>query len=223
MEKLNLNPDARLEPAPGRTEFDWAVTAAKAGALALPFVGTGVALFDLITTPMRNKRVSDWLEELRIRFNELSQKVAGLTPERLAQDEAFQSAFAHATQAAMRTHQQEKLDALRNAVLNVAIGNAPSDDLQLVFLNFVDSFTPTHLKILTLFDSKDLSGRNNFAKQQDITDHAIVDLRDRGLLRDTRAYLSQNRDSGDPLINLGWEVTNLGKQFLAFIKSPLNA
>ena len=50
------------------------------------------------------------------------------------------SVVLQATQAALRTHQAEKLEALRNAVLNVAAGKGPSDDMQMVFLSFIDSF-----------------------------------------------------------------------------------
>ena len=151
MEKLNLNPDPRLEPAPERTGFDYGVAVAKAGTIAFPFLGLGVTLFDLITTPLRGKRLSDWLEELRLRVNELSQRVASLTPARLAQDEAFNSAFAQAAQAVLRTHQREKLDALRNAVLNVALGKDSNADRQTQFLALVDRFTAAHLTLLRFF------------------------------------------------------------------------
>ena len=86
---------------------------------------------------MRGKRFSDWCEELRLRLNDLGQKVDGLTPETLANDEAFVSAFAQATQSALRTHLKEKLDALRNAVLNVAVKMAPGDDLQTAFFTLI--------------------------------------------------------------------------------------
>jgi hypothetical protein len=36
-------------------------------------------------------------------------------------------------------------------VLNVAAGTAPRDDLQLMFLGFVDAFTPLHLRMLKFF------------------------------------------------------------------------
>ena len=217
MEKLNLNPDMRTQSAPEPTAFDYATEVAKVGAFAFPFLGTGVALFSAITVPFRGKRMSDWLDEIRLKLNDLSQTVAELTPERLARDEAFQSAFAQAAHAAMRTHRQEKLEALRNTVLNVAIGRAPPDDLQVVFLNFVDMFTPTHLQILRLFTSPHRSGRVRFKDNRDLSDQAIRDLRDRGLLRDTRAYAAQNRETPDALVSYDWEVTNLGNRFLGFI------
>ncbi len=53
--------------------------------------------------------MSEWGEALRLRLNELSQKVAGLTPEALAASDPFISAFAQATQAALKTHHAEKM------------------------------------------------------------------------------------------------------------------
>ena len=92
--------------------------------------------------------MNDWCEEFRLRLNDLSQKVEGLTWEKLAEDEAFFSAFAQATQAAIKTHQKEKLEALRNAVLNVALGREPEPSRQYQFLALVDRFSETHLAIL---------------------------------------------------------------------------
>jgi hypothetical protein len=151
MEKLNVSPDPRLEPAPERTAFDYSVSVAKAGALVFPFLGAGVTLFDLIITPLRTKRLSDWLEQLRLITNDLCQKVATLTPARLAEDEAFNTAFSQAAQAVLRTRQKEKLDALRNAVVNVALGQEANADRQTQFLALVDRFTAAHLILLRFF------------------------------------------------------------------------
>ena len=49
-------------------------------------------------------------------------------------------------------HQQEKLEALRNVAINSALPNAAADDRQMMFLGFVDTLTPWHLRALKLFD-----------------------------------------------------------------------
>jgi hypothetical protein len=54
---------------------------------------------------------------------------------------------------AIRNHHKEKLKALRNAVLNSISPNLPEEDLQLMFLNWVDELTTWHLRILQFFDS----------------------------------------------------------------------
>jgi hypothetical protein len=217
---LNLEPDSRLEPAPDRTAFDYGLAVAKVGALAFPFLGAGVTLFDLVTAPSRGKRLNDWCEELRLRLNEVSRKVDTLTPESLATNDTFVSAFAQATQAAVRSHQTDKLEALRNAVINVAIGNAPPEDLQMIFLNLVDSFTPTHLHVLGFFEKRDVVVLERLRSQLDLADQAVRDLRDRGLINDPRPYVARNRETSDSLVVLQWDITRLGEEFLAFIKSP---
>jgi hypothetical protein len=54
--------------------------------------------------------------------------VNDLTPERLATNEAFVTVTMQASQGAIRNHQQAKLEALRNAVLNSALPNPPQED-----------------------------------------------------------------------------------------------
>jgi hypothetical protein len=159
--------------------------------------------------------LSNWLDELRQKFNELSHTVAGLAPERLSRDEAFSSAFAHATQAAMRSYRAEKLEALRSAVLNIAIGRAPAEDLQLIFLNLIDRFTPTHLQTLAFLAER--QNAHTFLAQCR-SHRELSDLV--GLLKDTRPYVARNRETSDILLMEPWQVTDLGGQFLAFIKSP---
>jgi hypothetical protein len=148
MEELKLDPARTLEAAPGSTALDYGLAVASVAGLLFPFVGAGITLVDLVTAPLRDKRFKEWCEAIRLRLNEVSQKVEGMTPETLAKDEAFFSAFAQATQAALRTHQKEKLDALRNAALNVALGRETDVDRQQQFLSLVDRFTVAHLVVL---------------------------------------------------------------------------
>jgi hypothetical protein len=151
MDMLEAKP-THLEPAPDRTALDYGLAVAKVAAIAFPFLGPGVTLFDLVTVPARSKRLSDFCEGLRLGFNELSQKVDGLTPETLVENDGFLSAFAQAAQAALKSHQKEKLDALRNAVLNVAIGKEPDGNRQQYFLALVDRFSETHLQVIKLLN-----------------------------------------------------------------------
>jgi hypothetical protein len=82
---------------------------------------------------------------------DLEQKIEGATMEALQQNESFISATLQATSIALRTKQEEKLDALRNAVLNVAAGDSPDEDIQSMFLQWVDNLTSWHLRILKFF------------------------------------------------------------------------
>jgi hypothetical protein len=78
--------------------------------------------------------------------------VDGLTLEDLAGNDLFIDAVVTATRTVEHTHQAEKIDALRNAVLNSVAPDAPDADTQAIILNLVDQFTPSHLRLVTLWD-----------------------------------------------------------------------
>lgn len=193
--------------------------AVQAMASLVPGLSNALAL---ILVPPLTQRRDDWLKDLEFRLRELENQVRDFHFDDLHRNEQFVSATLQATQAALRTHQEEKLEALRNAVLNVAVSRGPSEDLQVIFLNLVDSFTPMHLKILRFFYQRDATVLEQMRGQRDLTDQVVHDLDDRGLIQDTRPYIARNRDSSEALVYHQWSVTNLGKQFLAFITSPSN-
>lgn len=186
----------------------------------IPLLGAaGSELIGLLTSPLAQRR-DDWLVDLEHRLHDLEARVSGFRFDDLGQNEQFVSATLLAAQAAIRTHQEEKREALGNAVLNIAVSNLPAADLQLVFLHLVDSFTPTHLQVLSHFADKDRSGADRFRRDRDLTDQVVSDLSDRGLLRDTRPYAARGRDNDEALVYYEWEVTNLGRQFLKCISEP---
>lgn len=194
--------------------------AAARGLLAMvPFGNVASELWALLGPPVAQRR-DEWLSDLERRLRDLENRVDGFRFDDLEKNDQFVSATLQATQAALRTHQIQKKMALQNVVLNVALARAPSEDLQLVFLNLIDSFTPTHLRMLEFFQSPDNRVRNEFRSQRDLTDQIVRDLNDRGLIKDTRPYVARNRDENESLVYYRWDVTNLGEQFLEFIKSP---
>jgi|SRR5579872_1211569 len=142
-----------LPPAPEPTAVDYFAGIVKAAVSGIPGWGSPAAeLFGMITAPILGRRRDQWLEDLRILLNDVGQQIAGLTPDALANNEAFISAFVQATQAAIKTHQTEKLEALKNAVVNVTLGHEPDADRQQQFLAFVDRFSSTHLVLLRFFN-----------------------------------------------------------------------
>jgi hypothetical protein len=81
---------------------------------------------------------------------DLINRVDWLTPGRLARNEAFLDAVANATITAASTGSHEKLEALRNAVLNAALPSDIDADQQATFLRQIRDFTPTHLRMMKL-------------------------------------------------------------------------
>jgi len=141
----------------------------------------------------------------------------------LRDDPAFTTTMLEASQIALRTHQEEKLEALRNAVLNTALGKAPEEDLRAIFLNFVAEFTPTHLFLLKYFENRNAADSSSVERlvssrtARSASDQFVNDLLQRGLIEDTRPYAARGRPTDEALFRLTWNVTNLGKLFLNFI------
>ena len=147
-------------------------------------------------------------------------EVGSLTCSRVLANEHFVSAMIQATQSATKTHRKEKLEALRNAVLNVALGHSPAGDLQAIFLNLVDSFTPVHLEVLRYFQHRNDFDLGRFRTERYVSDQATMDLLSRGLILDTRPYAARGRDSDEALVYYDWRVADLGKQFIDLISNP---
>jgi hypothetical protein len=208
-------------PLPQQTFEDVKHAGLKALVSSIPFVGgTGSELISLLLSSPVAERRDVWLDDLQRRLHDLEGKVDGFRFDDLGANEQFVSATLHATQAALRTHQTEKLEALRNAVLNVAVGKAFSEDQQLIFLNLVDSFTPTHLQVLDFFQRRDATLFNELRSQRHLSDQAVRELHGRGLIKDTRPYAAQTKDTPESLVTYDWQITDLGCKFLAFIRSP---
>jgi hypothetical protein len=157
---LILALDATIAPTmteipeqPKKSAGDVAQTIVKAAVSAVPVVGGPAAeLIGFIFGPPLERRRKAWLDTLADAVKEVQGRVGELTPEKLSEDAAFITTAMHATEVAMRTHQQEKLDALRNAVINAALPTAPDETVRHTFLSYIDDLTPSHLRILKYFD-----------------------------------------------------------------------
>jgi hypothetical protein len=118
------------------------------GAGAVPFVGGPLAAaLALAMNWSYNKRMDRWFDQLAEDVSQLDRRF-----EDLAADEVFVDAVINATRAAQATHQQEKLDALRHAVVNSVAPAAPDVDEQARFFRMVDEFSAAHLALLTFLD-----------------------------------------------------------------------
>jgi len=219
--------DNKLQ-APKRTKGDAAHAIAKAGLAAVPVIGGLAAeLFQNVIQPPLEKRRTEWMVQVGEKLQELEKN--GLKIEELQENEEFISAVMHASQIALRTHQNEKLDALRNAVLNVAKGQAPEEAFQNIFLNLVDSFTELHLRILKVFQNPEppqnmsMGGLSNVIERnipelrgrRELYDQLWKDLYSRGLVNTDGLHVTMTGHG------LGQKrTTGLGDAFLKFIEEP---
>ena len=226
-----------LKP-PKRTKTDIAQALVKAGISTLPVTGAVAAeLFDLVIAPPLQKRKVEWMNRIAERLMELEKKVDGFKLESLGGNDLFVTIVTHATIVALRNHQREKLEALQNAVVNSALGIGIDENLQLMFLDFVDSLTPLHLRILVYFEDPakwlgahgikfdvTMGGAGHGLEaafpelkgQRNIYDQIVQDLFNRGLLNfDKNGLHTMMTASGI----LAQRTTDLGRNFLRFISA----
>lgn len=144
---------SEIPEQPTKSVGDVVQAIVKAAVSAVPYAGGSAAeLIGLVFGPPLERRRKEWLNLLAEAVKEIQSKVADLTPEKLGENAAFISLGMRATEIAVRTHEQEKLEALRNAVVNSAVSSAFDETMRQIFLSYVEALTPWHLKVLTYFN-----------------------------------------------------------------------
>lgn len=225
---------------PEGSKGDVALEVVKAAISAAPVVGGPAAeLFSLVISPPLEKRKVKWMEEVAEGLKILEKTVQGFSIENLKDSEQFVSAILNASQIAIRNHQHEKRDALRNAVLNVAKGSGLTEDTEAIFLSLIDRYTAWHLRILRVFQSPLQLGQQkglrpeNYAiggsratflesyypdmrGQRQFYDLAVSDLHAQKMLgvQDLQTMVTSN--GMFQKITTEW-----GDRFLAFVTSPV--
>jgi hypothetical protein len=142
---------------------------------------------NLIVTALNQER-EDWVNSVADGLADLQEK-SGISAEDLSQNEGFKATFFHANEIAARTHHKEKLEALRNAVINAAVPNAPDSSVQILLLNKLDALLPAHLRVLELCKQK---------KKIDFMPHYLIseimsDLVAKHLLKETVTFIMKNK------------------------------
>lgn len=128
---------------------DYAHSGVKAGLSTTPVIGGALAeFFEVVVAPPLQKRRDEWLIRIYKRLLRLEKVIENFDIKNLVKNENFISILFQATSVAMRTHQEEKLEALANAVTNAAGSPKIDDNLQLIFLSLIDRYTPWHLILL---------------------------------------------------------------------------
>ena len=127
--------------------------AAEAALGSVPLVGNALAVtFVTVLNWRLEERREKWFTQLAEGIEELRDRPDGLDLESLAGSDVFTDAVVSATRTVEHAHQADKIEALRNAVLNSVAPDAPEADTQAIFLGLVDRFTPSHLRMATLWD-----------------------------------------------------------------------
>jgi tRNA threonylcarbamoyladenosine modification (KEOPS) complex Cgi121 subunit len=204
----------------------------------VPLIGAPAAeLFSLVVTPPLERRRAEWLNAIYGRLKQLESEVQGFEIQALKDNPLFITTVMHATIAALRNHQKEKLDALQNVVVNSARGVDIEENLQLLFLNMVDELTPLHLRVLKYLDnsrqwleehgikfSMYIGGASSglevalpeLVGKRDVYDMLVMDLYNRGVLTLDKTTIHVGTSEAGILES---HTTELGKKFLRYIEA----
>ena len=235
--------EERLDP-PKPTTGDNALLLVKAVSSLFQISGA-VELFERFVIPPYQKRSQKWMEEVTEALRKI-EKEHGILLETLQNDERFITVMLQASTIAVRSHQREKINALKNVVMNSALSSNIGEDLELIFVRFIDELTPTHLYLLKFFvDNEDeikplksypevyrlLASKDIKSIPQDEFKMLLGDLVTRGLIwispdiddfediyQASVVLLEETRDDLPRLI-----VTDVAKKFLKFISYSLGA
>jgi len=137
------------KPKKSASDLAHSVVKASLGAMTM---GMGAELFNMVITPAVERRRDEWVESIEQGLKILESKMEGFNLDDLSNNDVFISTILQATQAAIRNHQKEKLDAFRNIVLNSAIPMDHENDIQIIILSIMDDMAPWHLRLLKQFD-----------------------------------------------------------------------
>lgn len=217
---------------PSKEDVAYAVVKATLG--SIPVLGSAATeVFGLVITPPLDKRRQAWMNEVaeKLKFLEENSQIDFLS---LSQNDQFIDTVIQATTIAIKTSEQEKILALRNAVINTALNETPDKTKSQIFLNFVDTFTVWHLTILTFFNNPKAWFEKNgqtppnlmigsmfsvlktafpsLVGQDELVDLIWNDLRNTGLHNSSEL---KGMLSGDGA--LAERTTQLGKEFIRFI------
>jgi hypothetical protein len=166
------------EYAPKPAKGDVAHALAKAGLSLIPFAGgPAVELFQLLIQPPLERRRLAWMDQVGEKLRDLEEN--GLDLAKLQENEQFISAVMQASASALKTHKQEKLDALRNAIVHIATGQAPEETIQHLLLSIIDEFTEMHLRILKFAHAPAAPAGLSMGSLATVLEANIPPLRDR--------------------------------------------
>jgi len=211
---------------PQRGAKDAIHTGIKTALSAIPVLGGSAAeIFAAVFVPPLEKRRDAFLQSLFERLQELESKIDGFKMESLKDNDRFISIVIHATQAAIRNHQEEKHKSLRNAVLNIAVGKIKEEIFDVLFIGLIESFTEWHILLLSKVGATYVPGMPAWKNAElclpqleefpGLAEQLLTDLESHGLITINETLLQRGHQP--PPV----EVTMTGQQFLKFVQSPL--
>jgi hypothetical protein len=219
-------PGSSTFAVPSSTGGDLVYAALKGGLSAVPLAGGTLAEFMQVffASPIERRR-EEWMKRVAHALTHLMAK--GLTAESIQSNERFNSAVFQANAIAQRTHRKEKLDALRNALIKIALTQIPDETIESIFLGYIDSFTEWHIRILRFYETP--SARSRLVEINQVLEQAFPALKNRPEIYETiwtdlyQKGLVDMQSLHGPIDSSikNKHATELGKRFLNFIADPV--
>jgi len=209
-----------------KTTGDYLHHGTRAALSVIPWIGgSAVELFSILIAPPLEKRLDEFLNDISDRLKRLEEQ--GKTNfKNLSENKEFISAVLQAMRTAISTHDEEKLNALRNAVINTALDDTLDDAKRQIFLRYIDELTPWHILILKgmadlrnappipLKQFIDTYLPDFSAEEKEFFDVLQRELSDRGLLGPTVDGVRMSLDATIGGVKL---TSRHGDEFLHFI------
>jgi len=200
--------------------------ALKALVSSIPAVGSlSVHFYETYIKEPSSQRLHDFLEKLVQELFILKQQIDAVSFD----NPTFQTTFKKAIRIAECEHRQEKLEALRNAVLNSAIPNSFKNDIQAIFLRWIDEFTVSHIRLLKMLhyidnynyedflaNLPDLEENRIFYNQilKQLNDKYLIDLREvyRNFKEEVSPFMAQFNQPIIPMQEIGLSIASRIKE-----------
>jgi hypothetical protein len=233
------DPEGR-DAAPSKLNMgDYAHTAVSSALNAVPYVGSPIAVWfqTLVARPLDQRRWA-WVEELSARIRVLEERINGFFAKDALERPEVLSTLLEASNIAMRNHAAEKLEALRNAVLNSALGKGPDEERRLILLRLIGELGPITVTALRLAQdpSTYIRPRPNVMESlfvpefltralpgvdRSLAEQILHELSSRGLI-DVKLADHRTQMSIHKFVEKRW-TTQLGDSLLAFISDPMRS
>jgi len=133
---------------------DYVHSIVNAAISSAPLVGSAASeIFSMVIASPLEKRKEKWMLKIAESLEELQSKIEGFNVQDLCEDELFISVLNRVSQLALSNHQEEKINALKNAVINTALKISIDENEEMMFISMIDTLTPWHLKIINYFEN----------------------------------------------------------------------
>ncbi len=205
----------------------------------IPMGNTLTSVFSSFVSPKNEKRREEFLRDVAYWIMKLSRQNETFKPENLMNDEKFISSIQLVVSISVKTYQKEKLEALRNALLNTIVMKDLDENFKLLFFTYIEDITVIHIDIIKFFrtvrdgfGALDKLYKDHFRLYEKERGTNVVidellftslckDLENKGLLLHGKKIKTGGGPRKDAAGQFEWiRHTELGEKFYRFILDP---